>query len=180
MRAAVCLAMLAVVGCSQPVTQRIVTVYDQTSTVASDRSTFVVTACRLAGDATTQQLRTMLQRGAKIISQQTKDTDVTREVRAKIDAAGFDPWNKPITCYGTQYVMEGPPAAFTLPPGAADARALIDRADELNADCRGGDADKVDAVCKQRDDAYKAAEAAGWCYGQDVQVQADSAWAPCK
>lgn len=58
---------------------------------------------------------------------------------------------------------------------------LIENAEKLNTECRGGSGDKKTTMdaCDARDKAYAEVYQQGWCYGGDYQIQAKKEWRPC-
>ena len=71
----------------------------------------------------------------------------------------------------------------SVPTGAQDADALIQRWNDLNSDCRGGSGDdpKTLEACDERDQTVgRALEDLGWCYGKEDQAGYQMQWHKCE
>lgn len=72
------------------------------------------------------------------------------------------------------------PATLSGPTGKD--KELIDRANRLNDQCRGGSGDDQQTMkaCHQRDIAMEQVRKAGWCWGPDDAYSYEKRWIRCR
>lgn len=71
------------------------------------------------------------------------------------------------------------PQADSTAPAPTALPAIVQKAMQLDEECRGGQHDPDDTTCVARDRSFDRAKEAGWCYGTDSDTEAEREWQRC-